>query len=193
MTENHTDYSAHPSADISPRATIGPGTRVWHQAQVREGVRLGANCIVGKGVYLDFGVSVGDNVKIQNGVCVYHGATIEGGVFLGPGAILTNDDLPRATNPNGSLKGDDDWEVSSTLIRRGASIGAGAIILPGVTVGEFAMVGAGSVVTHDVPAHGRVYGNPARSQGYVCRCGRILDSLAGRQRKCEACSEIYTF
>ena len=181
--------SIHCTADVSTEAAIGPGTRVWHQAQVREGVHLGANCIVGKGAYIDFGVTIGDNVKVQNGVYVYHGVTVEDGVFLGPGAILTNDKLPRAINPDGTLKADADWEVSPILIRRGASIGAGAIILPGVTVGEFAMVGAGAVVTHDVPAHGLVYGNPARLRGYVCRCGRPLI----QQWKCEVCNESYSF
>jgi UDP-2-acetamido-3-amino-2,3-dideoxy-glucuronate N-acetyltransferase len=183
----------HSTSEVSPQATIGPGTRVWHQAQVRERACLGANCIVGKGAYIDFDVSIGDNVKIQNGVYVYHGVTVEDGVFLGPGVILTNDKLPRAINPDGSLKADADWEVSSILIRRGAAIGAGAIVLPGLTVGEFAMVGAGAVVTRDVPAHGLVYGNPARIHGYVCRCGRPLNELQDNQWKCEVCNEFYTF
>jgi UDP-2-acetamido-3-amino-2,3-dideoxy-glucuronate N-acetyltransferase len=164
----------HPSADVSPQAILGPGTRVWHQAQIRERAKLGANCIVGKGAYIDFDVPIGDNVKIQNGVYVYHGASVQDGVFLGPGVILTNDKLPRAINPDGSLKSDADWQVSQTLIQRGAAIGAGSVILPGVTVGEFALVGAGSVVTRDVPAHGLVYGNPARLRGYACRCGQAL-------------------
>jgi UDP-2-acetamido-3-amino-2,3-dideoxy-glucuronate N-acetyltransferase len=196
MTNSTTSNSAffvHPTADVSPEATVGPGTRIWHQTQVREGARLGTNCIVGKGAYIDFDVSIGDNVKIQNGVYVYHGVTVEDGVFLGPGVILTNDKLPRAINPDGSLKSDADWEVSPTLIERGASIGAGAVILPGVTVGEFAMVGAGSVVTRDVPAHGLAYGNPACLHGYVCRCGRVLSELENHQWKCEVCNEFYTF
>jgi len=182
----------HPTADVSAEAVVGPGTRVWHQAQVRERSCLGANCIVGKGAYVDFDVTIGDNVKIQNGVYVYHGVTVEDGVFLGPGVILTNDKLPRAINPDGSLKADADWEVAPILIQRGASIGAGAVVLPGVTVGEFAMVGAGAVVTRDVPAHGLVYGNPARVQGYVCRCGRPLNELQNNQWKCEVCNELYT-
>lgn len=183
----------HPTAEVSAQATVGSGTRIWHQAQVREGARVGHNCIVGKGAYIDFDVSVGDNVKIQNGVYVYHGVTVEEGVFLGPGTILANDKLPRAINPDGTLKADADWEVSPTLIRRGASIGAGVVILPGVTVGTFAMVGAGTVVTRDVPAHGLVYGNPARPHGYVCRCGRPLDEQGSHQWKCEVCNESYSF
>ena len=200
MTHSATSNSpffAHPAADVSPQAVVGPGTRIWHQAQVQKGARLGANCIVGKGAYVDFDVTIGDNVKIQNGVYVYHGVTVEDGVFLGPGVILTNDKLPRAINPDGTLKTGDDWEVSPILIRRGASIGAGAVVLPGVTVGEFAMVGAGAIVTRDVPAHSLVYGNPARPHGYVCRCGRLLDELVistdQHQWKCEVCNEFYTF
>jgi acetyltransferase-like isoleucine patch superfamily enzyme len=142
---------------------------------------------------VDFDVSIGDNVKIQNGVFVYHGATVEEGVFLGPGVVLTNDKLPRAINPDGSLKADADWEVSPVVIRRGASIGARAVVLPGVTVGEFAMVGAGAVVTRDVPAYALVFGNPARHHGYVCRCGRPLSRLEDGAWKCEVCDEFYTF
>jgi UDP-2-acetamido-3-amino-2,3-dideoxy-glucuronate N-acetyltransferase len=193
LTTLDPSYFAHPTADVSDQAMIGAGTCIWHQAQVRERVHIGNGCIIGTGVYIDFDVSIGDNVKVQNGVYVYHGVTVEDGVFLGPGAILTNDKLPRAINPDGSLKADADWEVSPTLIRRGASIGAGAVVLPGVTVGEFAMVGAGSVVTRDVPAHGLVYGNPACLHGYVCRCGRPLNELPDNQWKCEVCNEFYTF
>jgi UDP-2-acetamido-3-amino-2,3-dideoxy-glucuronate N-acetyltransferase len=187
----HTDHFIHPSADVSPEAIIGPGTRIWHQAQVRERATLGANCIVGKGAYVDFDVAIGDNVKIQNGVYVYHGATVQEGVFLGPGVILTNDKLPRAINPDGSLKSDADWEVSPTLIKRGASIGAGAVVLPGVSVGEFALVGSGAVVTRDVPDHGLVYGNPARLHGYVCLCGRHLSPLQGGAWFCATCDQRF--
>jgi UDP-2-acetamido-3-amino-2,3-dideoxy-glucuronate N-acetyltransferase len=182
----------HPTADVSPQATIGPGSRIWHQAQVRERASLGANCIVGKGAYIDFDVSIGSNVKIQNGVYVYHGARVEDGVFLGPGVILTNDKLPRAINPDGTLKSDADWEVSATIIKRGAAIGAGSVLLPGVTIGEFAMVGAGAVVTRDVPNHGLVYGNPARLHGYVCKCGRQLSPLKDEVWHCDTCDQEYS-
>jgi UDP-2-acetamido-3-amino-2,3-dideoxy-glucuronate N-acetyltransferase len=183
----------HSTADVSPEALISAGTRVWHQAQVRERASVGENCIIGKGTYIDFDVNVGSNVKIQNGAFIYHGATIEDGVFVGPGVILANDRLPRAINPDGSLKSDADWEVSPTLVRRGASIGAGAVILPGVTVGEFALIGAGALVTHDVPPHGLVYGNPARLHGYVCRCGRPLKRSDLDDWRCDCCGESYTF
>lgn len=190
---NYTSTFIHPTADVSPQAVIGPGTRIWHQAQVRERACIGENCIIGKGAYIDLDVTIGDNVKIQNGVFVYHGVTVEDGVFLGPGVILTNDKLPRAINPDGSLKSDADWKVSLTLIRRGAAVGARTVILPGVTVGEFALIGAGAVVTRDVPPHGLGYGNPARLHGYVCRCGRPLIETENHQWKCEVCHEFYTF
>jgi UDP-2-acetamido-3-amino-2,3-dideoxy-glucuronate N-acetyltransferase len=190
----------HPTADVSPRASIGANTRIWHYAQIREGAHIGANCIIGKGVYIDFDVSVGANSKLQNGVYVYHGAAVEDGVFLGPGAILTNDRLPRAINPDGFLKAAADWQVSPILIRRGASIGAGAVVLPGVTVGEFAMVGAGAIVTRDVPAHGLAYGNPARLCGYVCACGQVLSAPQSSEPGgktnvwvCPMCGESYKF
>ena len=167
-------FFVHPTADVSEKASIGEGTRIWHQAQVREGVRLGAECIVGKGSYIDFDVVIGDRCKLQNGVYVYHGATIEDGVFLGPGVMLLNDKNPRAITPDGNLKTDADWTVSPTKIGHGAGIGGGAIILPGVSVGKWAIVGSGAVVTKDVPDYGLVYGNPARLAGFVSPVGQRL-------------------
>jgi UDP-2-acetamido-3-amino-2,3-dideoxy-glucuronate N-acetyltransferase len=164
----------HPTADVSPKAIIGEGTSIWHQAQVREGVRLGQNCILGKGVYVDADVSIGDNVKIQNYVSVFHGVTIEAGVFVGPHVCFTNDLHPRAVNPDGTLKAADDWELTKTLIRRGAALGANSTIVCGVTVGIWAMIGAGSVVTRDIPDHGLAWGNPARLHAFVCPCGEKL-------------------
>jgi UDP-2-acetamido-3-amino-2,3-dideoxy-glucuronate N-acetyltransferase len=186
-------FHIHPSADVSPQAIIGAGTRVWHQAQVREGAQIGENCIIGKGVYIDFDVGIGNNVKIQNGACIYHGSAVEDGVFIGPGVILTNDKVPRAINPDGSLKTDADWQLSPISIERGASIGAGAVVLPGVRVGEFAMVGAGAVVTRDVPAHALVYGSPACWRGYVCRCGEVLLESEDGGWRCGTCDEFYKF
>jgi UDP-2-acetamido-3-amino-2,3-dideoxy-glucuronate N-acetyltransferase len=165
----------HPTAEVSSRACIGEGTRVWNYAQIREDVVIGENCVIGKNVYIDFGVRIGDNVKIQNNVLVYHGLTIEDGVFLGPQVCLTNDRFPRAITPDGHLKGVDDWEVSPTLICHGASIGASATVLAGLTIGRFAVVGAGAVVTRSVPDHGLVLGVPARLVGYACECGRPME------------------
>lgn len=169
-----TAFVAHPTADVSPRAAIGSGTRIWHQCQVREDAVIGRNCILSKDVYIDIGVHIGDNVKLQNGVSVYHGVTLEDGVFCGPHCVFTNDRLPRAINPDGSPKRGDDWALVPTLVRSGASIGAHATIVCGVTLGRWAMVGAGAVVTADVPDYGLVYGNPARLRGFVCPCGEKL-------------------
>ena len=182
----------HQTAEVSEKATIGAGTSVWNYCQVRENVHIGSNCILGREVYVDFGVEIGDNVKIQNGVSVYHGVTIENGVFVGPGAIFTNDKRPRAINPDGSLKGADDWEVSKTQVGYGASIGAGAVILP-VVIGRFALIGAGSVVTKDVPDHAIMVGNPARQIGYVCKCATKLEKKGPIEFVCPACGEIYHF
>jgi len=173
----HEGVRIHPTADVSPEAQIGEGTSIWHHAQVREGARIGRDCILGKGVYVDAGVAIGDNVKVQNYVSIYHGVIIEDGVFCGPHCVFTNDKRPRAVNPDGSLKAADDWEVVQTRVRRGASIGANAVIVCGVTIGEWAMVGAGSVVSRDVPDHGLVWGNPARLRGFVCACGHGLEKV----------------
>lgn len=164
----------HPTAEVSESAAIGEGTSIWHHCQVRPGAVIGKNCILGKGVYIDADVHLGDNVKIQNYVSVYHGVMVEDGVFIGPHVCFTNDMRPRAVNPDGSLKSADDWVLSKTLIRRGAALGANSTIRCGIEIGEWAMVGSGSVVTRDVPAYGLVYGNPAHLHGYVCPCGQDL-------------------
>ena len=167
----------HPTADVSPSATIGQGTKIWHQCQIRENAQIGMNCILSKGVYIDFGVRIGNNVKIQNGISVYHGVTLEDGVFCGPYAVFTNDKAPRAINPDGSLKEADDWNLDETLVKKGASIGAHATIVCGISIGEWAMIGSGAVVTKDVPAYGLVYGNPARLHGFVCPYGQRMTPL----------------
>ena len=156
------------------KAQIGEGSSIWHHAQVREGVKIGMNCIIGKGVYVDAGVPIGDNVKIQNYVSVYHGVALEDGVFVGPHVCFTNDMRPRAVNPDGSLKAADDWVLSETRIKKGAALGANSTIRCGISVGAWAMVGAGSVVTKNVPEHGLVWGNPAILRGFICACGGRL-------------------
>jgi acetyltransferase-like isoleucine patch superfamily enzyme len=167
----------HPTADVSPKANIGEGTSIWHQAQVREDVSIGQNCIIGKGVYIDAGVQIGNNVKIQNYVSVYHGVSIEDGVFIGPHVCFTNDLKPRAINPDGSLKAADDWILSLTLIRKGAALGANSTIRCGTTIGMWAMIGSGSVVTKDIPDYGLAWGNPAHLHGFVCPCGARLEKV----------------
>ncbi len=172
------NYFTHPTADVSPKSQIGENSKIWHYVQIREGVRIGKNCILGKDVYVDLNVQIGDNVKMQNRASVYHGTTIEDGVFIGPHVILTNDKNPRAINADGTLKTDDGWTVGKTLVKKGASIGAGSVILPGITIGEFAMIGAGSVVTKNVPDYALVYGNPARIKGRVDKNGTITKRLS---------------
>ena len=168
------DIFVHNTADVSPDAIIGSGTKIWQHCQVREKAEIGRNCILSKGVYIDFGVKIGNNVKLQNGISIYHGVTLEDGVFCGPHCVFTNDKRPRSINPDGSLKGGDDWQISTTLVKRGASIGAHATIVCGITIGQWAMVGAGAVVTKSIPDYGLVIGNPARLFGFVCQCGEKL-------------------
>lgn len=164
----------HPTAEVSPQARVGPNTRVWHYAHIREDAEIGDECVIGRNVYVEDGVVIGNRVKLQNNVSVYRGVTLEDGVFVGPHATFTNDLYPRAINPDGTLKGLDDWSVTATRVCRGAAIGAGAVIVCGTTIGPFALVGAGAVVARDVPAHGLVVGNPARLIGHVCACARRL-------------------
>ena len=155
----------HPMASVAAQAIIGDGTKIWHYAQVRENAIIGKNCTIGNGVYIDHHVIIGDNCKIQNGANIYYPAIIGDGVFIGPGAILTNDKYPRAINDDGTLKEEGDWEPQGVKVMVGASIGAGAIIMPGVTIGRWAVVGAGSVVTKDVLDYVMVYGVPAEIKG----------------------------
>ena len=158
----------HPSAEVSSEATIGEGSRIWHWAQIREGARVGQNWVVGKDVYVDATVVVGDDCKVENFASIYRGVTIGNRVFVGPHVCFTNDTYPRAVSP--------DWKVLPTKVENGASIGANATILCGLTIGRNAMVAAGAVVTKDVPPHALVAGVPAKIIGWVCECGRPLDA-----------------
>jgi UDP-2-acetamido-3-amino-2,3-dideoxy-glucuronate N-acetyltransferase len=185
-TSSELTFFAHATADVSPEATIGHGTKIWQHCQIREGAIIGRNCVLSKGVYVDSDVHIGNNVKIQNGISIYHGVTLEDGVFCGPHCVFTNDRQPRAINPDGTLKGTDDWIVSKTLVKMGVAIGAHATIVCGVTIGRWAMIGAGAVVTHDVPDYGLVYGNPARLHGFVCACGEKLEVAARTPSKSDA-------
>jgi UDP-2-acetamido-3-amino-2,3-dideoxy-glucuronate N-acetyltransferase len=172
----------HPTADVSSQAEIGEGTRVWSNVQIRERAKVGRNCIIGRNCYIEFDVTVGDNVKIQNNSSLYVGLTVDDGVFIGPHVVFTNDKLPRAINPDGSLKSASDWHVGTTHVKFGAAIGAGAVIVTGVTVGRWAMVGSGSVVTKDVPDYALVVGNPARVIGYVSATGVRCESQEAAAR-----------
>ncbi|MEA3415216.1 MAG: acyltransferase [Thermodesulfobacteriota bacterium] len=159
----------HPTAIVESE-DIGDGTQIWHFVHVREGAKIGRNCNIGKGAYIDADVEIGDDVKIQNFVSVYKGVTIEDDVFIGPAVTFTNDLHPRAFIWN-------EDKISYTMVKKGASIGANSTIISGVTIGEYAMIGAGSVVTKDVVPFGLMYGNPAKLKGFVCYCGNKLKTV----------------
>jgi acetyltransferase-like isoleucine patch superfamily enzyme len=183
----------HPSADLEDGVTVGPRTSIWHRAQVRAGATIGADGIIGRDAFIDEGVALGERVKVQNAALVYHGVTIGNGVFIGPGAILTNDRNPRAVTVTGELARADDWTVTPISVADGASIGAGAVIVAGCDIGTYAMVGAGAIVTHPVPSHALVVGNPARRIGWVCACGMRLDEAAGGRFTCPSCGREYVY
>ncbi|WP_448631426.1 acyltransferase [Cellulomonas soli] len=164
-----------PTADVDPAARVGARTRVWHLAQVREDAQVGQDCIIGRGAYIGPGVVVGDRCKIQNHALVYEPAVLEDGAFVGPAAVFTNDYFPRAVNPDGTLKSADDWHAVGVTVREGASVGARAVCVAPVTIGRWALVAAGSVVTHDVPDHALVAGVPARRLRWVGRAGTPLE------------------
>ncbi|WOH17349.1 MULTISPECIES: acyltransferase [Paenarthrobacter] len=159
------------SADVSDKAVIGDGSKIWHLAQVREQAELGVNCIVGRGAYIGTGVKMGDNCKVQNYALVYEPAELEAGVFIGPAVVLTNDTYPRAVGPDGSQKSAHDWEPVGVTIREGASIGARAVCVAPVTIGRWATVAAGAVVAKDVPDFALMVGVPAKRHGWVGKAG----------------------
>jgi UDP-2-acetamido-3-amino-2,3-dideoxy-glucuronate N-acetyltransferase len=181
------DYFAHESCYIDDGAEIGAGTKIWHFCHVMGTARIGRGCNIGQNVYVDRDVVVGDNVKIQNNVSLYKGIVVEDDVFLGPSAVLTNVVNPRS---HVSRK----HEFQQTLIRRGASVGANATIICGVELGAYAFVGAGSVVTRDVPAYALVYGTPAQQRGWVCQCGvklQLANDTLQAAAACEHCGHAY--
>ena len=182
----------HSTADVDPTAQIGDGTKIWHHAQVREGAIIGDNCTVGKGVYIDRQVKIGSNVKIQNGAQLFHGVSVEDGVFIGPGVILANDTYPRSVMPDGRLKVDSDWTQGILVVKEGASIGAGCIILPDLEVGSWSLIGAGSLVNKDVFPQALMVGTPAYQIGYVCRCAKKL-TQRDNSWFCPDCNLDYQF
>jgi UDP-2-acetamido-3-amino-2,3-dideoxy-glucuronate N-acetyltransferase len=183
----------HPTADVSPDAEIGDDSRIWSNVQVRPGARLGRNCTVGRNAFVDLDVAVGDNVKIQNNASIYEGVTVSDGVFIGPHVVFTNDKLPRAITPDGQLKTTDDWVLGRTTVGYGAAIGAHSVIVTGITIGSWSMIGSGAVVTKDVPDHALVLGNPARIVGYVTasgvRCSTQDDAILRSEQERAAAQE----
>jgi len=172
------DIFVHETAIIDDLCDIGEGTKIWHFCHLMTGCRLGKKCNIGQNVFIASGVSLGQNVKVQNNVSIYAGVELEDDVFLGPSMVFTNVSTPRShVNRRGGYE--------STLVKKGATIGANATIVCGHTVGEYAFVGAGTVVTKDIPAHALVVGNPARQIGWMCHCGaRLGDNLiCGECRK----------
>lgn len=170
----------HPSANVEDGAQIGEGTRIWHLVQVRSGAKIGTECIIGRGCFIDANVVIGNRVKVQNYVSVYDGVTVEDGVFIGPHVVFTNDKIPRAINADGSLKTADNWQIVYTHVGYGAAIGANAVLVCGIRIGKWAMIGSGAVVTKDVPDYGLVVGNPARLIGYIDPDGNRLDHPPGK-------------
>ncbi|MDL2124688.1 MAG: acetyltransferase [Deltaproteobacteria bacterium] len=173
-------FFAHHSAEIDENVTIGPGTKIWHFSHILSGSNIGENCNIGQNVAIGPDVAIGKGCKIQNNVSVYKGVTLEDGVFCGPSMVFTN-----IYNPRAEIRKMD--QVRPTLVKRGATLGANATIVCGVTIGRYAFIGAGAVVTKDVPDHALMVGNPATQTGWICECGERLTEEMG----CAVCGKSY--
>lgn len=175
------DFFVHESSYVDEDVEIGAGTKIWHFCHIQKGARIGESCSLGQNVNISNHVKIGNGVKIQNNVSLYEGVTLEDYVFCGPSCVFTNDLTPRAKYPKGSAG------YKRTLVRKGASIGANATIVCGHTIGKWALIGAGAVVTSDVPAHALMLGVPAKRKGWACECGELLKE----QLACEKCRRKY--
>ena len=183
-------FYVHPNALVETE-DIGEGTRIWAFSHILKGVRIGKNCNVGDHTFMEGGAVVGDNVTIKNGNMLWEGITLEDGVFVGPQVYFTNDRHPRSPRlPEASYRYEDHGWMSETLVKKGAALGAGAVILPGLVIGEYATVGAGAVVSRDVVPYAVVVGNPAKSVGWACRCGLSLHFDAHNHAVC-TCGKHY--
>ncbi|MEV8376980.1 acyltransferase [Kribbella sp. NPDC056861] len=179
------------SADVDASAQIGEGSSVWNLSQIRENAVLGKNCIIGRGAYIGTGVTMGDNCKVQNDALVYEPAVLEDGVFIGPAVVLTNDHFPRAINPDGTLKSASDWDAVGVTLRTGSAVGARSVCVAPVTIGRWATVAAGAVVTKDVPDFALVAGVPARRIKWVGKAGVPLQEIGNGDWKCPTTGEMY--
>lgn len=177
-------YIVHGTSIVDKNADIGDNTVVWQFCNIMSGVKIGKNCNIGQGVFIETGVKIGNCVKVKNNVALYNGVICEDDVFLGPNCVFTN-----VINPRSFIEKKD--EFKTTIIKKGATIGANATILCGNTINSYALVGAGSVVTKDVPEYALVVGNPARIRGYVCQCGEKLDLNNEGEYKCYKCGMTY--
>lgn len=173
------------TAVIDEGVKLGNGTKIWHFVHIMKNAIIGKNCIIADYVYVGRAVKIGNNVKIENRATIYEGVTIDDDAFVGPHVVFTNDLYPRSTNS--------DWKISPTSVKKGASLGAGSVIVCGVTIGENALIGAGSVVTKNVPPHSLTYGNPARVRGFICRCGKKFEIIKKTEKnvfmQCRCCKE----
>jgi UDP-2-acetamido-3-amino-2,3-dideoxy-glucuronate N-acetyltransferase len=178
------DFFVHETSVVEEPCRIGTGTRIWHFSHIMPDTTIGDNCVIGQNVFIGQGVKVGNRVKIENNVSIFEGVTLEDDVFCGPSCVFTN-----VVNPRSFISRR--HEFKPTLVKKGATIGANATIICGNSIGEYAFIGAGSVVTRDVPDYALVYGNPARVHGWVCQCGGKLDFGSDNQTRCPECSKIY--
>lgn len=177
--------TVHASASVEDDVRIGAGTKVWSNVQIRRGARIGNDCVFGRNSFVDLDVVIGDCVKVQNNASLYEGVELADGVFVGPHVIFTNDKVPRAITPDGRLKTTDDWQLEKTFVHHGAAIGAGAVIITGVEIGPWAMIGSGAVVTRNVPEHALAVGNPARVIGYVSARGVRCETVEEARQRTE--------
>ena len=183
MSPQESSYFVHESSYVDDPSVIGRGTKIWHFCHVMKNSRIGEHCNIGQNVVISPDVTIGNNVKIQNNVSIYTGCVLEDDVFCGPSTVFTN-----VVNPRSHVSRKNEYQV--TLVKRGATLGANCTVVCGHTIGRYAFIGAGAVVTRDVPDYALVYGNPARVQGWICACGIKLD-FRGRQAQCASCSGSY--
>ena len=177
------EYFIHPTAVVDEPVKMGKGTKIWHFTHIMSGARIGENCIIGQNVFIGSGAVLGNNIKVQNNVSIYDGVILEDHVFCGPSMVFTNVFNPRSFISRKK-------EFRNTLVKRGATVGANVTIVCGNTIGQYAFIGAGSVVTRDVPDYGLVYGNPGKVKGWVCQCAEEIIFRSGKA-KCLMCGRKY--